>query len=531
MKTEAQQNLFDPVPVERFQILSKEELVELAKQHQSIIGQFQKKVERLEAINNELAQKQLFVDEQFITIKNKLFGKSSERRKSKSSSRGSGLAGKKKVQLPSERYPHAPLIERHVTLDQMPTCKCCGTEMVDSGMAEESEYLTKVPAQFFVVVQLRHKYACRTCHGDIVTAPAPPRITPGGAYSDEMITDVAMSKYCDLIPIERQAQMAAREGFKGIPPQSMIEGTHQLAGFIKTAYDRLKNEMLSASLWLADETPHRMLEGDKKNSWFLWGFSTKYTSYFECHDTRSGDVASDLLGQSKCEYLVSDVYSGYSKAVGITNAIRKVQGLPLIQHVYCNAHVRRKFKEALDVFKAILDKAKSQEEKERALREYLRNKLYIDQYRKIYRLDRLAKKYPDHCLRIRARQRKYFERMRDRCLQDKGGYSDQSKIGIAMNYFLKNFDSFTRFIGNANLPIDNNQSERLLRSPVIGRKTWYGTHSKRGAETAAILFSIVESCKLNQINPREYLKNLVQDLHQGKSAYTPKEYKDLVKKQ
>lgn len=98
---------------------------------------------------------------------------------------------------------------------------------------------------------------------------------------------------------------------------------------------------------------------------------------------------------------------------------------------------------------------------------------------------------------------------------------------MAMNYFLKNYVGFTRFIDNTSLPIDNNPQERLLRNPVIGRKTWYGTHSERGAETSAILFSLVESCKLNKINPRIYFKNLVQDLHLGKKAYTPKEFKDL----
>ena len=61
---------------------------------------------------------------------------------------------------------------------------------------------------------------------------------------------------------------------------------------------------------------------------------------------------------------------------------------------------------------------------------------------------------------------------------------------------------------------------------MVGRKTWYGTHSKRGAETAAILFSLVESCKLNQINPREYFKKLVADIHQGKNPYTPAEFKE-----
>lgn len=60
---------------------------------------------------------------------------------------------------------------------------------------------------------------------------------------------------------------------------------------------------------------------------------------------------------------------------------------------------------------------------------------------------------------------------------------------------------------------------------MIGRKTWYGTHSKQGAETAAILFSLVESCKLNQLNPREYFKRLVKDLQQGLAPYTPQEFK------
>lgn len=529
MKTPEQQNLFEPIPLTKYQLLSKDELITLAVGYEKMIVAINKDNDRLRAINHELKQKNLFVDDQFITIKNKLFGRSSERSAGSARSNKSSGQKKKKVQLPSERYPNAPLIERHITLDNMPKCKCCGEEMVDSGMAEESEYLTKVPAQYYVVVQLRHKYACKSCHGDIVTVPAPSRITPGGAYSDELLVDVAMSKYCDLIPIERQAQMAARDGFKGIPPQSLIEGTHQLAEFIKVAYERLKQEVLSAPVLFADETPHRMLEGDKKNNWFLWGFSTPETSYFECHDTRSGDVASDLLIESKCEYLVSDVYSGYNKAVGITNALRKERNQVVIGHVYCNAHARRKFKEAADVAYALWEKVKDPEEKVRAWAEYLRMKYYRIQYRKIYRLEGLVKKHPDQCLRIRKRQRKYFEKMRDRCLRDTGGYSDKSKAGIAMRYFLKNYDSFTKYINNEELPIDNNQSERLLRNPVIGRKTWYGTHSRRGAETSAILFSIAQSCKLNSINPKEYLRNLAQDLHQGKNAYTPKEYKDLQK--
>src|SRR6202453_5546290 len=240
--------------------------------------------------------------------------------------------------------------------------------MEDSGLTEESEFLTKIPAQYYVVVQVRHKYACRSCHGDIKTAPAPPRIKEGSAYSDEIMIDVAVSKYCDLIPIERQAKMAAREGLMELPPQSLIETTHYIADFVRSAYERLGIECLQSKVLNADETPHRMLEGDERCHWFLWGFSTPRSSYFECHDTRSGDVASRLLIKSKCEFLVSDVYSGYGKAVRETNVVRAEQNLPLIAHVYCNAHARRYFKQAEERFPE-------------------GSEFFITQYKEIYKLE------------------------------------------------------------------------------------------------------------------------------------------------
>jgi hypothetical protein len=96
-----------------------------------------------------------------------------------------------------------------------------------------------------------------------------------------------------------------------------------------------------------------------------------------------------------------------------------------------------------------------------------------------------------------------------------------------LNYFLDNYQGLTLFLKQPDVPIDNNGQERLLRSHVVGRKTWYGTHSERGAQTAAILFSLVETCKLNHVNPREYFKNLAEDLLAGQDPYTPKEFKDL----
>lgn len=120
-----------------------------------------------------------------------------------------------------------------------------------------------------------------------------------------------------------------------------------------------------------------------------------------------------------------------------------------------------------------------------------------------------------------------FEAMKKTAEAQKEGVSSKSSLSTAINYFLRNYKEFTIFLNHLDLPIDNNHQERQLRNPVIGRKTWYGTHSKRGAKTAAILFSIVESCKLNKVNPRAYFSKLVQSIHGNKVSFTPKEFKSM----
>jgi len=112
-------------------------------------------------------------------------------------------------------------------------------------------------------------------------------------------------------------------------------------------------------------------------------------------------------------------------------------------------------------------------------------------------------------------------------LKLKSSYSSKSSLIKAVEYFIKNFYELTLYLKFEDLPIDNNSQERLMRNPVIGRKTWYGTHSKRGAETNAVLFSIVESCKINKVNPRDYFRDIVHAIHEKRSIFTPNEYISL----
>ena len=451
-------------------------------------------------------QAKFILEEQLAELQDTLFGASSERYKKPEKEKNPGPP-KPRIKKPSERYPNIPVREVVISMNPVPSCNSCGKMMSDSGMTEDSEQLTVIPKKYEVLRQKRVKYRCQ-CQSCLLTAPAPARIIEGSSYSDEMILDVVLSKYCDLIPMQRYSAMAGRSGLMGLPPHSLITVTHQFADFVYSVYELIKEGVLNARVLNADETPHKMLEGSEKKTWYLWGFSTPTLCFLECHDTRSGDVASDVLLSSLCEVLVTDVYAGYGKAIKLVNQLRLIKGQVPIENANCNGHSRRYFFKPRHKYKEAL--------------------FYLDHYHEIYQLNSDAKgQPPDIVLELRWQMKPHFEAMRKRASEELPRYPNKNKYRKALNYFLENYDGLTLFLDDPDIPIDNNSQERLLRNHVVGRKTWYGTHSEQGARTAAILFSLVETCKLNHVNPREYFKNLVQDLLNGKNPYTPKEFKDL----
>lgn len=151
---------------------------------------------------------------------------------------------------------------------------------------------------------------------------------------------------------------------------------------------------------------------------------------------------------------------------------------------------------------------------------------YLDHYHEIYQLNDQARgKLPDEVLQCRAQMRSHFEAIKAQALEELPRYPDGGKYKKALKYYLENYAGLTYFLTDPEVPIDNNAQERLLRSHVVGRKTWYGTHSEQGAETACVLFSIVETCKLNGVNPREYFPDLVRRILNKEPPLTPAQWK------
>jgi transposase len=494
-----------------------EELVQLVAELRAIIqAQAETIARQAETIKKQEETIRLQAEE-IKLLKKKLYGSSSERgHRTGNGKGGSGRQPKGPDKKPrqrslTEQYPDAEVEERRIGFDQDPQCPCCSSGMVDAYLEEISEQLHTIPARHKIIRIIRRKYKCRRCFWGLITAPMPPRIAPGSSLSNSFIIEAALSKFYYLMPAERYAGMISHGGLKDFPPQLVLAAQHYLAEFLRVVYVRIRKYIQSRILLHADETTHKMLERTDVASWYLWAFSAPGAYYFEIHPTRSSEVAIDFLKAAVCVFLMSDVYVGYERAIRIVNEFRRSQGLQELIALFCNSHCRRRFIEA-----AVSYPEESQ--------------YFIDQYARIYTLEAELKNLKDQKSRIekRAEMKPYFESMATMGNQLRSHYSGQSTLVTAINYLLNNYDGLTRFLEDPDLPIDNNVAERQLRSPVIGRKTWSGTHSERGVETTEILFTIMQTCRLLKINPREYLTAVTQSILSGGEPFTPSDYIDRI---
>jgi transposase len=500
-----------PLTDEQMESLSKEDLLVVLRGEQKLRQFFEEEANKAKAINKELEDKVFELEGKLVVIKCRLLSPKSE--KSPRSPKDPDTKEKKrplsKNRNLEERYPDAAVIEKEIKLEQLPSCPCCQGAMNEMGLFEQSQFLTVIEKKYLITNILRMKYNCSHCHGHIETAPQLPRVVARGTYGDEFLTDVAVSKYCDLLPVERYCEMAARGGFKGLPPSSLHEGLWRLGEFLRPVYEMIRIETLDARILYGDETPHRMLEGDEKSNWYLWGFFSRMACFFECHDTRSGDVAIDVLSESECQFFVSDAYTGYGRAINEVNELREKAELAKIIEVLCNAHARRYFDECGDLEDA---------------------DTFIAEYKEIYKTEKEVKELIETDIALATTKRKEltsnFERMKAKAESDLNAYSSHHQYYKACQYFTRNYAGLTACLEDPTIPLDNNHSERGLRPSVVGRKTWYGTHSRRGAEAGTIHFTIVGTCKLNGVNPREYYKNIIESIHFKKQLKTPSQYKN-----
>lgn len=380
------------------------------------------------------------------------------------------------LKLPAEPVDHR--------LDQLPDCSACGGTMEEwQGQYESSEEITVVDTSYRILVHRRQKYRCR-CNSNVVTAPGPLKLIPGGRYSIDFAVHSAVAKFCDHLPLERQVRQMARQGLK-ITSQTLWDQHAALAKHLEANWQALCQEALEEPVLHVDETSWRMM-GATHSKWTLFGLTSPQLAAYHLVPSKSATTAHQILRGFRGT-LVVDGFAVYPIVAELEKNIR-------IAH--CWAHADRKFKDARDPSVAISE---------------IRGMIS-----KLYDIEREVEgPFPgnDSAQEMRRRLRReksapLVEEIRQWAFTQ-GGLR-RSSFGKAVRYMLKHWDGLTRFLQDPRIELDNNAAERVLRGPVVGRKNFYGNRSKRGAKVAAILYSLIETAKLNGTDPSAFLRKAVR---------------------
>ncbi|AKJ27078.1 IS66 family transposase [Caldimonas brevitalea] len=388
-----------------------------------------------------------------------------------------------------KRKPLPPHLPRREFRHEPENTLCgCGCQMKRIG-EDVSEKLDYQPGVFTVERHVRGKWACARCER-LVQAPVAPHIIDKGVPTAGLLAQVLVAKYADHMPLYRQEGIYARSGVD-LPRSTMAQWVGACGVQLQPLVDALKAEMLTHRVLHADETPVAMLDpgAGRTHRAYLWSYCTGQFEdsrivVYDFADSRAGKHAMAFLGSWRGA-LVCDDYSGYKAllAQGVTEA-------------GCLAHARRKFYD-------LWANNRSQIAEE-ALGYF--GKLY-DVEREVQSLDSVARQ------RIRQQSaRPVAEALHTWLVLHRQKVPDGSATAKAIDYSLGRWLALVRYLDDGALPADNNWAENRIRPIALGRANWLFAGSLRAGKRAAAVMSLIQSAKLNDIDPWHYLRDVMERL-------------------
>jgi transposase len=444
------------------------------------------------------------------------YGSRSERR-TRGTDRKKKAKGKQRGHGPTPQ-PNLPIQEHIACLAEADcTCASCGSDLrVMAEQFEESELVASVQRKFVLRHIKRQKYACKGC-GAIRTAPGPLRLIPGGRYDLTFAVQVALDKYLDALPLERQVLRMKRRGLQ-VTSQTLWDQLHAMYLVLLPSFLALQARVLSDGVLHIDETPWRQMGKGPSKRWWLWTVVSAAGVLFDLQPSRGSDAARALLN-GFAGVLVADgyaVYASLEKAFSRSGQQLAIHGDALPQPDFtlamCWMHARR------PLFKA----AKNGPEPDDAL----------DLIDELYAVETLAKQRAagDPAALLEHRRRLRDERSRDIVRRLELWAAAQRPLPKTQFHkgveFLKaRWPSLKVFLDDPRVPLDNGEAERQIRRPVLGRKNFYGTRSERGARVASVMFSLIGTCTLLDVDPFEFLTEAIErGLRNPGSVYLPHDH-------
>jgi transposase len=383
------------------------------------------------------------------------------------------------------------------------SCPCCGSTKLRKVGEEVTKTLDTVPRQWFVTEHVREKFSCRSCE-KISQPPAPFHAISRGLAGPSLLAMMLYDKYGNHQPLNRQSEQFAREGIN-LSLSTMADHVGACTATLMPLYELIKAHVFAAGRVHGDDTTVPVLAKTKTRTGRLWTYVRDDKPFGGTDPPAavffySADRAGIHPEQHLAEYsgiLQADAYAGF-------NSLYKEHRKPgPITVAFCWSHARRNFFELAD----IASKARNRKQitiSPMALQA-------VQKMDAIFAAERAINGLPDGA-RVAVRRREIaplvndlFDWMRI----ERAKLSRHNEVAKAMDYMLKRAASFKRFLDDGRICLSNNAAERALRGIALGRKAWMFVGSDRGGHRAAVMFTLIHSAKLNDVDPQAWLADVL----------------------
>jgi transposase len=421
-------------------------------------------------------------------------------------SKVSGFTRKQPVRRPLPAH----LPRERVIVPGATQCACCGGSNFSKLGEDVTETLEIVPRQWKVIQHVREKFSCRDCES-IHQPPAPFHAIPRGLAGPSFLAMLLFEKYGQHQPLNRQAERYEREGVK-LSLSTLADQVGACTAALMPLFERLKRHVFAAERLHADDTTVPVLARGKTDTGRIWVY-VRDDRPFKGHAPPAAVFyySRDRCGQHPQAHLAdfsgilqADAYSGYNQ---LYEATRKPG--PMTE-AGCWSHARRKFFVLADIASNARKKAQGQHYAVMSpicLEAVQRIDALFDIERGINGLSPGERKA--------ARQihsAPLVDDLHEWMKEKRAALSRHNDVAKAMNYMLKRWSTFDRFLGDGRICLTNNAAERALRGIALGRKSWLFAGSDRGGQRAAVMYSLIVTAKMNDIDPQAWLAHVLANI-------------------
>ncbi|WP_128930218.1 IS66 family transposase [Bradyrhizobium zhanjiangense] len=402
------------------------------------------------------------------------------------------------------RKPWPDDIERErVVIEAPTTCACCGGSRLAKVGEDVTKTLEEIPRRFKVIETVREKFTCRDCE-KISQPPAPFHATPRGFIGPQLLATILFDKFGMHIPLNRQSVRFKAERID-LPLSTLADQVGHGTFAVMPLFQLIERHVLAAERLHGDDTTIRILAKGKCTTGRIWTYvrddrpfagPAPPAAVYYASGNRRGEHPQRHLA-AFVGILQADCYGGFEPLFD-----PKRKAMP-ITPAFCLAHARRGFFELADVEKAARE-GKGKPVSPIALEAVRRLDALFEIERAIN-----GRSADERCAVRQERSKPLLDDMYDWLLRERESLSRSAEVLKPMNYMLKRWDDFVRFLDDGRICLTNNCAERALRGIALGRRNWTFAGSQRGADRAAIMLTMITTCRLNDVDPKAWLADVL----------------------